>query len=145
LGPITVTLDEKNPPQGAAVNIPNDHCEIYLVVKVLVLISLSSYSSINGNLHFCRTQANNVNIFDSLFFMFWLQDLIDVKNELTKLETKLKELELHINELTKKMNLPDYEKTPEKIKEQNTQKLEKLKAEITLTKNSIEAFNKLKS
>jgi hypothetical protein len=42
LGPVTVTLNEVTPPTGAAVNIPNNRCEIYLVVKV----SSSNFDSI---------------------------------------------------------------------------------------------------
>jgi valyl-tRNA synthetase len=105
LGPVTVTLNETVPPAGAAVNIPNSQCEIYLVVR----------------------------------------DLVDVEGELKKLHSKLRELEAQIGDLTKKMSLPDYEKTPPKIKGQNIQKLERLNEELLLTKSSINAFTTLKS
>jgi hypothetical protein len=57
----------------------------------------------------------------------------------------LKELETQIGDLKKKMSFPDYEKTPQKIKDQNLQKLEKFNEELELTKSSIEKFMKLKS
>jgi hypothetical protein len=61
------------------------------------------------------------------------------------LQTKFKELETQIGDLKKKMSFPSYEKTPQKIKEQNLHKLEKLNEELELTKSSIENFMKLKS
>eukprot|EP01100_Stratorugosa_tubuloviscum_P012307 TRINITY_DN57_c1_g1_i6.p1 TRINITY_DN57_c1_g1~~TRINITY_DN57_c1_g1_i6.p1 ORF type:complete len:1271 (-),score=628.85 TRINITY_DN57_c1_g1_i6:58-3870(-) len=70
-----------------------------------------------------------------------LQGIIDIPTEIKKLENKSKTINGSIENLKKQMNSPTYSKVPEKIQQQNSEKLESLTKELEATRNSIQLFN----
>lgn len=73
-----------------------------------------------------------------------LKGLVDVEAEITKLEKALATVNIGIESTKKKMDMPDYEnKVPEKVRQQNQERLEKYETEKTNINKGIENFRSL--
>jgi len=73
-----------------------------------------------------------------------LRGLVDPATEITKLEKKAQAGEKQIADLVKKTRAPGYEeKVPEKVRNENKEKLAKLEAEAKMTAKAIEDFRSL--
>eukprot|EP01132_Coremiostelium_polycephalum_P010887 gene10887-13337_t len=62
-----------------------------------------------------------------------LRGSIDVAQEITRLQAKKSQLETNKEAILKKINIPAYDKVPQKIKEDNENKLRALEEEISIT------------
>jgi len=89
-------------PAGCAVEIVNENCEVYLMIK----------------------------------------GLVDIAAELDKLEKKKTKTEVDYDKLLKQTQGPNYHKVPDKLKQENTEKLSTLHQEIVTAEKAIASFKK---
>jgi len=69
---------------------------------------------------------------------------INVASEITRLEKKVDEINKFIEGVKKKMNIPDYDtKVPEKVKTQNTEKLQSYNTDLEKLNEALESFKKM--
>lgn len=88
-----------------------------------------------------KTQAVEV-VNPKIKILVSLKGYIKVEEELAKMQKKLNELQMSHSRLEKSTQAAGYEKTTELVKQQNIEKLEKLKAEIM---GLLESIEKLKT
>ncbi|EGG19377.1 valyl tRNA synthetase [Cavenderia fasciculata] len=80
---------------------------------------------------------------DSLSILLDLSTSIDFTAEIKRLEGSRTNLLTQKDALLKKINIPSYDKVPQKIREDNTTKLNGIEEEIKTLSNSIESFQKM--
>eukprot|EP00002_Diphylleia_rotans_P039329 TRINITY_DN909_c0_g1_i2.p1 TRINITY_DN909_c0_g1~~TRINITY_DN909_c0_g1_i2.p1 ORF type:complete len:1026 (+),score=250.34 TRINITY_DN909_c0_g1_i2:57-3134(+) len=82
---------------------------------------------------------------DSCNVHIMLKGLIDIDAEIVKLEKKLSALETNYASVFAKTQAAGYEKVPENVRKQNSEKLTSLEQEIASVKDAITKFQSLKS
>jgi len=70
-------------------------------------------------------------------------EFVDVKKELERLLKKIEQNNGFIENIKKKINAPNYDKAPEKVRTENQKKLDDLLSENAKLNESLEAYKKL--
>jgi len=72
-----------------------------------------------------------------------VKEYVDVKKDLERLEKKIEQNNGFIENIKKKMNVPNYEKAPEKVRNENQKKLDDFLLENAKLNESVENYKKL--
>lgn len=70
-----------------------------------------------------------------------LKGFIDIKKELERLQTKKSKLEGPLNKLKTSLQMIDYDKVPEEVRNANTEKLKQMERELDKVNEAIQSLS----
>ncbi|GAM23020.1 hypothetical protein SAMD00019534_061950 [Acytostelium subglobosum LB1] len=109
------------------------------LIKVLAYASSVDVALSSEGRQGCVIDTYNENV----SLLLDLSDSLDFAAEVQRMEAKKSQLEAAKEALLKKINIPTYDKVPQKIKEDNDAKLKALEEEIKSLCNTIDSFSKM--